>query len=151
MLYWSSFKPFIGHVVLYWCLMKFFIICSYLLKNYVEGRTVVPDILCNNIIKFDLLHKYAFEKLHVDAVATGHFVRTTCGNYLEEGDPKSCFFFFFKDFQLLLLTKEDLIFFCFLSLTCFTISKEKRSAKFISRIALSSNASHPEVLLILVL
>ncbi|VDD88027.1 unnamed protein product [Enterobius vermicularis] len=74
----------------YWNhIFSYALLVNYLLKNYVEGRTVVPDILCNNIIKFDLLHKYAFEKLHVDAVATGHFVRTTCGNYLEEGDPKN--------------------------------------------------------------
>uniref|UniRef100_A0A0N5A7Z7 tRNA-5-taurinomethyluridine 2-sulfurtransferase n=1 Tax=Syphacia muris TaxID=451379 RepID=A0A0N5A7Z7_9BILA len=64
-------------------------IFTYLLDNYTRGRTVVPDVLCNKIVKFDLLHQYAFEKLGVDAVATGHYVRTTWGEYLEKRDDHS--------------------------------------------------------------
>lgn len=47
------------------------------LSNCKRGRTVVPDINCNSSIKFDLLHRYSFEKLGVEAVATGHFVRNS--------------------------------------------------------------------------
>ncbi|TMS37594.1 hypothetical protein L596_004493 [Steinernema carpocapsae] len=54
------------------------------LTNYRLGRTVVSDIACNTVIKFDLLHQYAFGELHVDAVATGHFARTSQGDFLEK-------------------------------------------------------------------
>lgn len=53
-----------------------------MLENYKRGRTVVPDIDCNRYIKFDLLHKFAFDKLGVDAVATGHFAR------IKQQDPQ---------------------------------------------------------------
>ncbi|KAK0397998.1 hypothetical protein QR680_002379 [Steinernema hermaphroditum] len=58
-------------------------------SNYKLGRTVVSDIACNTIIKFDLLHKFAFEELGADAIATGHFARTTQGDYLENIDDAS--------------------------------------------------------------
>ncbi|KAK0421038.1 hypothetical protein QR680_015036 [Steinernema hermaphroditum] len=60
-----------------------------LVSNYKLGRTVVSDIACNTLIKFDLLHKFAFEELGADAVATGHFARTTQGDYLENIDDGS--------------------------------------------------------------
>lgn len=48
-----------------------------MLENYKIGHTIVPDLNCNKQIKFDLLHKFAFNKLAVDAVATGHFARNS--------------------------------------------------------------------------
>ncbi|EFO25727.1 tRNA methyl transferase [Loa loa] len=59
-------------------------IFTYLLDNYRKGRTVVSDVLCNKTIKFDRFHKYAFDELQADAVATGHFARTSFGDFLEK-------------------------------------------------------------------
>lgn len=53
------------------------------MENYKRGRTVVPDIGCNKQIKFDLLHKFAFDKLFVDAIATGHFARNSLHDVMQ--------------------------------------------------------------------
>ncbi|VDN22518.1 unnamed protein product [Gongylonema pulchrum] len=62
----------------------------YLLDSYRKGRTVVSDVLCNQTIKFDRLHKYAFDELHADAVATGHYARTSFGDFLEKRSETGC-------------------------------------------------------------
>lgn len=49
-------------------------IVNYMFKEYQEGRTPNPDVLCNREIKFDLFLKEAL-KLEADFVATGHYVR----------------------------------------------------------------------------
>uniref|UniRef100_A0A0K0F725 tRNA-5-taurinomethyluridine 2-sulfurtransferase n=1 Tax=Strongyloides venezuelensis TaxID=75913 RepID=A0A0K0F725_STRVS len=54
------------------------------LENYVKGRTVVPDIMCNKLIKFDELHRFSKEKWDVDFVATGHYAQNSLGNFLEK-------------------------------------------------------------------
>ncbi|KAJ8006884.1 hypothetical protein DPEC_G00111850 [Dallia pectoralis] len=48
-----------------------------LLKEYEQGRTPNPDILCNKHIKFNHFHKYAINALGADAIATGHYARTS--------------------------------------------------------------------------
>uniref|UniRef100_A0A8D0DH55 Mitochondrial tRNA-specific 2-thiouridylase 1 n=1 Tax=Sander lucioperca TaxID=283035 RepID=A0A8D0DH55_SANLU len=50
---------------------------SKLLKEYEKGRTPNPDILCNKHIKFNHFHKYAVNTLGADAMATGHYARTS--------------------------------------------------------------------------
>lgn len=50
---------------------------SKLLKDYEKGRTPNPDILCNKHIKFNHFHKYAIDTLGADAMATGHYARTS--------------------------------------------------------------------------
>ncbi|XP_073336733.1 mitochondrial tRNA-specific 2-thiouridylase 1 [Pagrus major] len=50
---------------------------SNLLKEYEKGRTPNPDILCNKLIKFNHFHKYALNTLGADAMATGHYARTS--------------------------------------------------------------------------
>ncbi|KAM7366989.1 hypothetical protein PAMP_014919 [Pampus punctatissimus] len=50
---------------------------SYLLKEYEKGRTPNPDILCNKHIKFNHFYKYAINTLGADAMATGHYARTS--------------------------------------------------------------------------
>ncbi|XP_053271184.1 mitochondrial tRNA-specific 2-thiouridylase 1 [Pleuronectes platessa] len=50
---------------------------SYLLKEYEKGRTPNPDIICNKHIKFNHFHKYAINTLGADAMATGHYARTS--------------------------------------------------------------------------
>lgn len=49
-------------------------IVNYMFKEYEEGRTPNPDILCNREIKFDLFLTEAL-KLGADFVATGHYCR----------------------------------------------------------------------------
>ena len=49
-------------------------IVDYMFKEYEEGRTPNPDILCNREIKFDVFMQVALS-LNADFVATGHYVR----------------------------------------------------------------------------
>lgn len=50
---------------------------TYLLKEYQKGRTPNPDIMCNKHIKFKHFYHYAIETLGADAMATGHYARTS--------------------------------------------------------------------------
>lgn len=59
-----------------------------LLKEYQNGYTPNPDILCNRQIKFDAFYKYALDKLDANAIATGHYACTTFGDFLENYDAK---------------------------------------------------------------
>ncbi len=47
-------------------------IVDYMFKEYENGRTPNPDVLCNREIKFDLFLKAALQ-LNADFVATGHY------------------------------------------------------------------------------
>ncbi|MEJ2162500.1 MAG: tRNA 2-thiouridine(34) synthase MnmA [Robiginitalea sp.] len=49
-------------------------IVDYMFREYKEGRTPNPDVLCNREIKFDLFLKIALD-LGADYVATGHYCR----------------------------------------------------------------------------
>lgn len=49
-------------------------IVDYMFKEYQQGRTPNPDVLCNREIKFDVFLKAA-EELGADFVATGHYCR----------------------------------------------------------------------------
>ncbi|KAJ9577950.1 hypothetical protein L9F63_025189, partial [Diploptera punctata] len=59
-----------------------------LLKDYENGLTPNPDILCNRRIKFDSFYNYTKEKMEACAIATGHYARTSFGDYLENYNPK---------------------------------------------------------------
>jgi len=50
-------------------------VVDYMFAEYKQGRTPNPDVLCNKEIKFDAFMQYALT-LGVDAVATGHYVRS---------------------------------------------------------------------------
>ncbi|XP_062990191.1 mitochondrial tRNA-specific 2-thiouridylase 1 [Elgaria multicarinata webbii] len=50
---------------------------SYLLNEYELGRTPNPDIICNKYIKFNYFLHYAVDNLGADAIATGHYARTS--------------------------------------------------------------------------
>ncbi|XP_050305844.1 mitochondrial tRNA-specific 2-thiouridylase 1 [Anthonomus grandis grandis] len=58
-----------------------------LIKEYESGMTPNPDILCNRNVKFNYFYKYAMEHLKADAIATGHYARTSFGPYLENFNP----------------------------------------------------------------
>ena len=62
--------------------------CSELLQDYEQGYTPNPDILCNRCIKFDSFHKYTKESLGASAVATGHYARTSFGEFLQYYNSK---------------------------------------------------------------
>ena len=49
-------------------------IVDYMFKEYKQGRTPNPDVLCNREIKFDIFMKIALN-LGADYVATGHYCR----------------------------------------------------------------------------
>ncbi|XP_076767952.1 mitochondrial tRNA-specific 2-thiouridylase 1 isoform X2 [Arvicanthis niloticus] len=50
---------------------------SDFLNEYEKGRTPNPDISCNKHIKFSCFYHYAVDNLGADAVATGHYARTS--------------------------------------------------------------------------
>uniref|UniRef100_A0A8C6F9Q4 Mitochondrial tRNA-specific 2-thiouridylase 1 n=1 Tax=Monodon monoceros TaxID=40151 RepID=A0A8C6F9Q4_MONMO len=50
---------------------------SDFLNEYEKGRTPNPDIVCNKHIKFSCFFNYAVDNLGADAVATGHYARTS--------------------------------------------------------------------------
>lgn len=50
-------------------------VIKYFFKEYKEGRTPNPDILCNSEIKFDVFLNKAIKELGVDKVATGHYAK----------------------------------------------------------------------------
>lgn len=56
---------------------------SNFVKDYQEGLTPNPDILCNRQIKFNLFYKHAIETLKCDAIATGHYAKSSFGAFLE--------------------------------------------------------------------
>lgn len=56
------------------------------LQDYECGLTPNPDILCNRHIKFDAFYQYCRKHLDADAIATGHYARTSYGPYLEESN-----------------------------------------------------------------
>jgi len=49
-------------------------IVDYMFREYEQGRTPNPDVLCNREIKFDVFLKIALD-LGADYVATGHYCR----------------------------------------------------------------------------
>ena len=57
-------------------------VVDYFCREYAEGRTPNPCVVCNLLIKFDLLLK-AVEDLGADCLATGHYARieAPAGNY----------------------------------------------------------------------
>ncbi len=59
-------------------------IVDYMFREYENGRTPNPDVLCNREIKFDVFMKIA-QSLGADFVATGHYCRK--GEIEIEGQP----------------------------------------------------------------
>ena len=49
-------------------------VADYMIREYKEGRTPNPDVMCNKEIKFGLFLKRALKE-GADYIATGHYVR----------------------------------------------------------------------------
>jgi len=60
-------------------------IINYFLKEYKEGRTPNPCVLCNKEIKFGILLK-EIRKMKVDFLATGHYARVQTQKLLKAKD-----------------------------------------------------------------
>lgn len=56
---------------------------SYLMDEYQAGFTPNPDVYCNKYIKFDVFHEHAVNMFNADAIATGHYAKTSAGESLE--------------------------------------------------------------------
>ncbi|XP_064633032.1 mitochondrial tRNA-specific 2-thiouridylase 1-like [Lineus longissimus] len=59
------------------------------LENYQKAWTPNPDILCNKYIKFDAFFDHAINNLGADYVATGHYARSSYGEYMENYNKES--------------------------------------------------------------
>lgn len=57
-----------------------------LLSEIQEGWTPNPDVECNKHIKFGHFYKYCMENIGCNAVATGHYARSSFGDFLEYYD-----------------------------------------------------------------
>lgn len=57
------------------------------INEYENGFTPNPDILCNRHIKFNYFFDYAVNRLKCDAVATGHYAKTSFGPFLDNFQP----------------------------------------------------------------
>lgn len=53
------------------------------MKEYQAGFTPNPDVFCNKNIKFNRFFDYALNDLNADAIATGHYAKTSFGPFLE--------------------------------------------------------------------
>lgn len=49
-------------------------VVRYFIREYMEGRTPVPCVKCNNFLKWPLLAEIA-DKLNIDRISTGHYAR----------------------------------------------------------------------------
>lgn len=58
---------------------------SYFIKEYKEGRTPNPDVLCNKYIKFDAFLKFA-KSQGADYIATGHYAKKINGRLAKASD-----------------------------------------------------------------
>ena len=79
-------------------------IVKYMFKEYEEGRTPNPDILCNREIKFDVFLNIAIS-LGADYIATGHY----CQKKIFEGKSGQKIFRLISGFDK---TKDQSYFLC---------------------------------------
>ena len=56
---------------------------SQLIDGYENGVTPNPDVLCNRFVKFGCFFSRAVDHLGADAIATGHYARSSAGPFLE--------------------------------------------------------------------
>ncbi|KAL5273843.1 TRMU family protein [Megaselia abdita] len=56
------------------------------LEDYKSGLTPNPDLMCNKTIKFDIFYDYSKKTHNADCIATGHYARTSFGQFLENSE-----------------------------------------------------------------
>ena len=61
----------------------FFFIFRNLIEEYEKGNTPVPDIHCNTHIKFGKFLQHAQDHFSTNIIATGHYARTSFGDFLQ--------------------------------------------------------------------
>lgn len=59
-------------------------VADYMIGEYKVGRTPNPDVLCNKVIKFGAMWRYA-QAHGADEIATGHYARVAVGNASPQG------------------------------------------------------------------
>ena len=57
-----------------------------LVNEYEQGWTPNPDVDCNRHIKFGTFYQHCREYIGCDAIATGHYARSSFGDFLEDQD-----------------------------------------------------------------
>lgn len=57
-------------------------VIDYMFREFQDGRTPNPDVMCNKYVKFDLFYNEAI-KLGCDYIATGHYARIKDGKILK--------------------------------------------------------------------
>lgn len=77
-------------------------VVDYMLKEYKEGRTPNPDVMCNKYIKFGHLFDFA-EKNNFDFIATGHYAQNIDSKLFKGKDENKD-----QSYFLWSLTKEKL-------------------------------------------
>ncbi len=63
-------------------------VIDYMIKEYKEGRTPNPDVMCNKQIKFGVFLEKAIE-MGADAIATGHYARVTRESSIDKSEFSS--------------------------------------------------------------
>ena len=58
-----------------------------LVTEYEAGLTPNPDVDCNRYIKFGHFYDHCKDQIDCDAIATGHYARTSFGDFLEDFRP----------------------------------------------------------------
>lgn len=56
---------------------------DYMIREYIEGRTPNPDVMCNKQVKFGVFLKKALE-MGADYISTGHYARSAAEGYARE-------------------------------------------------------------------
>ncbi len=51
------------------------VVVDYFIREYSQGRTPNPCLMCNRRLRFDFMLRYAQEELDADFLATGHYAR----------------------------------------------------------------------------
>jgi tRNA-uridine 2-sulfurtransferase len=54
-------------------------VADYMIREYKEGKTPNPDVMCNEQVKFGTFYEFA-RSYGVDAIATGHYAQTSITN-----------------------------------------------------------------------
>lgn len=77
-------------------------VVDYMIKEYKEGRTPNPDVMCNRYVKFGGFYDWAM-KQGADYVATGHYAQIKDGKLIVGNDKNKD-----QSYFLWTLTKEQL-------------------------------------------